>query len=387
MQAHPPASLPTPDPDSARHSAACARHIAECIEASGGSISFARFMHEALYAPGLGYYSAGATKFGPDGDFVTAPEVSPLFGRIVARQCEAVLQAIGGDVLEIGAGSGRLAVDVLRKLDELGALPDRYLILEVSGDLQERQAALIEQEASELRRHVHWVDALPENFSGVVLANEVLDALPVERFVRRDDVHQVTVVNSASGFAFEEAPAPDRIVQSVSSIEQDIGARLEHGYVSEYSPGLQRWIADQVASVSKGLILLFDYGLPRQQYYAPDRSGGWLRCHYRHRAHDDPLVLTGIQDITSWVDFTAVMDAAVDGGAAIEGLVTQAQFLLHGGLDDELQHFTSLPNRDQIELSGQVKQLTLPGEMGEHFKCLGLSRELNMELDAFRSSR
>ncbi|MDX1506981.1 MAG: SAM-dependent methyltransferase [Woeseiaceae bacterium] len=387
MQAELPASLPTPDPDSARHSDACARHIAACIEDSGGSISFARYMHEALYAPGLGYYAAGATKFGTSGDFVTAPEVSPLFGRVIARQCAPVLESIGGDLLEIGAGSGRLAVAVLRKLDELGTLPGEYRILEVSADLQDRQAALIGEQIPELRGRVRWIEALPQQFSGVVLANEVLDALPVERFVRRDAVRQLRVTNTASGFAFDEAPAPDMLAAAVAQIEANLGARLSDGYMSEVSLAIPPWIRDVLASLREGLVLLFDYGLPREHYYAPDRANGWLRCHFRHRAHDDPLILPGIQDITSWVDFSAVINAAELAGADIEGLTTQAHFLLHGGLDAEMQNFTTLSQREQLELSAQVKKLTLPGEMGEHFKCLGLSKGLNVQLDAFRSSR
>ena len=387
MQAESPASLPIPDPDSARHSAACARHIAACIEDEGGSISFARFMHEALYAPGLGYYAAGAAKFGAAGDFVTAPEVSPLFGSVIARQCVATLQSTRGNVLELGAGSGRLAVDVLRRLDELGSLPNEYLILEVSADLLDRQATLIADEIPGLRERVRWVDALPQDFSGVVLANEVLDAMPVERFVRRGDVLQLRVVNAPTGLAFEEAPAPAALAAAVVQIEYELGERLPEGYTSEVSLALRPWVQELVACLRRGLVLLFDYGLPRRHYYAPDRAHGWLRCHFRHHAHNDPLLLPGIQDITSWVDFSAVMDAAGDAGADIEGFTTQAQFLLHAGLDEELQSFAELPQRERVELSAQVKKLTLPGEMGEHFKCLGLSKGLNVELDAFRGSR
>ncbi len=375
MQLEASSVLPKPDIDSAAHSRHCADFIRARIRDSGGSISFAEYMQHALYAPGLGYYAAGARKFGPDGDFVTAPEVSSLFGSVVARQCAEVLaQVDGGSILEFGAGSGALAVDILAKLHALGALPECYQILEVSADLRERQDRRVRVEASKSVARIEWLDAIPERFSGVIIANEMLDALPVERFVRRETVRQQRVAASDNGFEFVEVDAPPLLVAAVEAIESDLGKRLPDGFASEVSLGASGWVSDVVAAMQDGIVFLFDYGVSRREYYAPDRIDGWLRCHYRHRAHNNPLVLPGIQDITAWVDFTAVAEAATGAGADIAGYVNQAQFLMSGGLAAELQGMTKLPPERQLELSGQVKKLTLPGEMGENFKCLGVSR-------------
>jgi SAM-dependent MidA family methyltransferase len=368
--------LPEPDAPSAAHSERVAGHIRDVIELAGGSISFAEFMQHALYAPGLGYYSAGARKLGTDGDFVTAPEISPLFGHVLARQSAFVLDQLGGGaVLEPGAGSGALAVSMLSKLDELGALPDRYLILEVSADLRERQEARINLECPQHRDRVSWIAGLPEDFEGVVVANEVADAFPVERFRIQDgEVLQARVVTDGRRFAWQFSRAPDLLCDAVRELEADTGRALGDGYESEVSPGLRNWVTDLCASVRKGLVLLVDYGVTRREYYAPDRGQGWLRCHFRHRAHDDPLILPGIQDLTAWVDFSMVAAAASNAGMSIAGFVTQAQLLIDGGLEKELAEFNSMPVARQVKLSGQVKLLTLPSEMGENFKCLGLQR-------------
>ncbi|NNF40915.1 MAG: SAM-dependent methyltransferase [Woeseiaceae bacterium] len=369
-------ALPRPEPLSAEHSARVADFLRRQIAASGGSLSFAEFMQHALYAPGLGYYAAGATKFGPQGDFVTAPEVSPLFGRIVARQCAEILAGDSeGTILEYGAGSGRLARDLLRALAELDALPARYDILEVSADLQQRQADYLKSELPELVDRVTWLDGPPQHHRGVILANEVLDALPVERFRRgARNVRQVRVVVDGDGFAVAEAPAPEALSEAVMAVESDLGERLPEGFVSEISLGLAPWISQLAESLQRGVALLFDYGVSRREYYEARRSGGWLRCHFRHHAHNNPLILPGIQDLTAWVDFTAVAEAALQSGLVVAGFATQAQFLLGGGLDTEMRDFGRLPLASQLELSGQVKTLTLPGEMGEHFKCIALRR-------------
>ncbi|MBT8422525.1 MAG: SAM-dependent methyltransferase [Gammaproteobacteria bacterium] len=368
-------SLPHPDAASAAHSEQCAAYIRARIAHAGGSISFAEFMQHALYAPGLGYYAAGATKFGSAGDFVTAPEVSPVFGAVVARQCAQVLQAIGGgSILEIGAGSGRLAVDLLTTLDEMGVMPEHYDILEVSADLRQRQETLLKKEVGDIADRVRWLDALPQNYTGVIVANEVLDALPVERFVKRTVLQQQHVQATTDGFCIVEKDAPEHTAGRVAAIEADIGHAFATGYVSEVSLGLSDWVTSLVDSLEKGAALLFDYGLSRREYYAKDRSDGWLRCHFRHHAHNDPLILTGIQDLTAWVDFTSVAEAAVAADAEILGYVSQAHFLLNGGLAEELEKMTTLSQQQQTELSAAVKLLTLPGEMGEHFKCFGFSK-------------
>jgi SAM-dependent MidA family methyltransferase len=377
--------LPAASAAGLAHSAKVADHIRRQMDRSGGSISFAEFMQEALYAPGLGYYSAGAAKFGPAGDFVTAPEIGPVFGRLVARQIGVVLQSLpGGAVLELGAGSGSLAVAVLSSLATHGIEPERYLILEVSADLAARQEKLIRAQATELYSKVEWLDCLPQHFQGIVIANEVADALPVERFRKRDTaVRQVRVGYDRRGFTWREAEAPAFLTQAVSHIEKTIGHALRDGFVSEVSAGLPAWIGDIAACIERGYVFLFDYGLSRREYYAPDRSAGWLRCHFRHHAHDDPLIHTGIQDLTAWVDFTAVAEAAVAAGLAVAGFVAQSQFVRNSGISEELQDFERLPTASQIELSRQVKILTMPGEMGENFKCMGLSRGSVPDIAAF----
>lgn len=385
MQPEQHSSLPRPDGDSAAHSARVTDYVHEKIAAAGGQISFAEYMHHVLYAPGLGYYSAGATKFAAAGDFVTAPEVSPIFGYVLARQCAAVINEVpNASILELGAGSGRLAVDLLRKLAELDALPHRYLILEVSPDLSERQQSLLNTAIPELVGRVTWLDQLPDQHVGVVIANEVLDALPVERFARRGDkLMQLCVASVANQFVAAERAASGSLLAAVQHIEADIACKLADNYVSEVSLSAVAWIQDLARVLQRGTIFFFDYGVSRREYYAAERSSGWLRCHFRHQAHHNPFILPGIQDLTSWVDFTAVADAAVDAGLEVAGYVTQAHFLIAGGLELELADLAELPIDAQLKLSGQVKTLTLPGEMGENFKCLGLSRGSVTAPDAF----
>ncbi len=369
-------SLPRPDALSAQHSANVGAHIRQKIAASNGIISFAEFMHEALYAPGLGYYSAGSTKFGEDGDFVTSPEVSPVFGRIVARQLAEILADIDdGEVLEVGAGSGRLAVDMLTELEKREALPTWYSILEVSADLQERQTEYLRRELPHLVDRIRWLQEMPTQFRGVIVANEVLDALPAERFVRRDaGIMQLCVAEEHGKFIWAERPANKLLASSVTAIEADTGQQLIDGYTSEVSLAVPAWIESLGQCLQSGAILLFDYGVSRREYYAVDRSEGWLRCHFRHHAHNDPLIYPGIQDLTVWVDFTAVASAAVAAGLDILGYQSQSQFLMGGGLELEMQGFEKLSVGDQLRLSGQIKTLTLPGEMGENFKCIALGR-------------
>lgn len=371
-----PGALPAPDAASLRHSQRTAACIRQAIDQAGGSISFAEFMQLALYAPGLGYYSAGAAKFGEAGDFVTAPEISPLFGRVLARQCAGVLAQVRRPaVLELGAGSGVLAAQVLPALEGLGAPPERYLILEVSPELRERQEQRLKDAQPALGAKVEWLADLPESFDGVVIANEVADALPVERFrIEHGEVLQYRVAMEGEGFGWAVASAPGFLQEAVRAIEASLGVPLPDGYESEVSTGLPGWVEDVAGCIENGLAFLFDYGMPRREYYAPDRSGGWLRCHFRHRAHDDPLLWPGIQDITAWVDFTSVAEAAVRAGMDIAGFVTQAHFLLHGGLEQEFAAAAPSSTAGQAELSRQVGRLTLPGEMGERFKCIGLSR-------------
>lgn len=376
MQHDQPPLLSKPDTQSAAHSERVAAYIQEKIAASGGSVSFAEFMHHALYAPGLGYYTAGSTKFGEAGDFITAPEVSSVFGGVVARQCAEVLgQTDGGEILEYGAGSGKLAADVLTALRRMDALPSTYNILEVSADLRQRQEVRLRECVPDLMELVNWLDSPPAASRGVILANEVLDALPVERFVRRDTgVMQQCVAEGQGGFEFVETAASVRLASAVATIEGEVGVQFPDGFVSEVCLAAPDWIASLSSALDEGVVLLFDYGVSRREYYSAERSDGWLRCHFRHHAHNDPLVLPGIQDLTAWVDFTAVAEAAVAAGFDIAGYSAQAQFLMAGGLNAEMQGFADLSLEKQLELSRQVKTLTLPGEMGEHFKCMALQK-------------
>lgn len=369
-------ALPEPDVLGAAHSERVARYIGTRIDEAGGSISFAEFMHHALYAPGLGYYAAGASKFGEEGDFVTAPEVSPIFGRILARQCKAVFEELGGgSILEYGAGSGRLASDILATLEQLDALPERYEILEVSGELQQRQAQLLREDVPHLMSRIAWLDAPPQGHSGVMIANEVLDAFPVERFRKTESgIAQLRVRRNGERFATTEAPAPRKLLARVEAIEASLGDALPIGYVSEVSLAVPDWIVSLGRSLQQGIAFLFDYGVTRREYYARERSAGWLRCHFRHHVHDNPLILAGIQDLTAWVDFNTVAESAVAAGLDVAGYSAQAQFLLGGGLEAELEDFASLPVSRQLQLSGQIKTLTLPTEMGERFKCMALRR-------------
>ncbi|MCH7821354.1 MAG: SAM-dependent methyltransferase [Proteobacteria bacterium] len=385
MQQETDSSLPIPDATSAAHSVRVGDYIRKTIAGAGGLISFAEYMHLALYAPGLGYYSAGTTKFGKAGDFVTAPEVSPVFGRVLARQCASVLAELDAPcVLEFGAGSGKLAGDLLQALAELDALPQSYQILEVSADLRQRQESYLMSELPELADKVTWLDQLPDEHTGVIVANEVLDAMPVERFARlAEGSAQLCVGFDGEKFLIEQRPAPDVLAAAIRQIEIDLGRRLPIGYVSEVCLAVPGWIGDLARLLKQGVAFLFDYGVSRREYYAEDRTQGWLRCHFRHHAHNDPLILPGIQDLTAWVDFSTVAAAAVDHGLEIAGFVTQAQFLIGGGLAEELEGLTDLPLTAQLQLSGQVKLLTLPGEMGENFKCLGLSRGMDTSLSAF----
>jgi SAM-dependent MidA family methyltransferase len=374
-------AFPEVDATSAEHSEQVARYLVGKIADNDGAISFASFMHEVLYAPGLGYYSAGATKFGAGGDFTTAPELSSLFGFVLARQCADVLYdwqpTQPPRILEFGAGSGKLAADVMTRLADLGLLPDEYHILEVSPDLQARQSTFLHEAIPQYANRVSWLDQLPDDYHGIVIANEVLDALPVERFVRRDNhVAQLCVTGDEMGFAFVEREAPAALQSAVDAIETSLGRKLPVGYTSEVCLAAPAWIADVAKSMRHGIAFLFDYGVSRSEYYAHDRDDGWLRCHFRHHAHSNPLILPGIQDVTAWVDFSAVADAAAANGLRVDGYVSQAHFLINAGLTDELAEFAELEPAAQLQLSAEVKLLTLPGEMGENFKCLGISRGL-----------
>ncbi len=383
-----------PDPGE-QHSERLGALIREQIEAAGGALPFDRFMDLALYAPGLGYYAAGAAKLGAQGDFVTAPELSPLFGRCVATQCAEVLSALsGGDILEFGAGTGALAAELLNTLADLGQSPGRYLILEPSPDLAERQRRLLAERAPEQLARVHWVAEPPTDLRGLILANEVLDAMPVHRFcLRGRQIDEVLVQWTDQGpRELRAAPVSAGLTEAVAALGlpamlgtdresgADTDARSGDGYCSEVNLRLGPWFRMLSDHLSAGMVLMIDYGYPRREYYLPERRGGTLMCYHRHRAHADPYANLGLQDITAHVDFTAVAEAGTAAGLELAGYTTQANFLLGCGLDRHLQIACTRPE-DMLGLAAAAKQLVLPSAMGERFQVLALSRELEPPAD------
>lgn len=374
------ARLPEPDKEAQVHSMALIRLIVDDIAGAGGQISFARYMELALFAPGLGYYSAGSQKFGASGDFVTAPEISPLFSRCLARQTAEVLENLGGgDVLEVGAGSGIMAADLLAGLAELGTLPDRYFLLELSADLRQRQRETLARMVPQLLDRVQWLDSLPEGgFCGVVLANELLDALPVHLFRTEAGGLRERCVGWQDG-RFQWC-SRDVLDTALARRFEVLADGLPEGYTSELNLAAGGWIGSVASMLQVGVVLLIDYGFPRHEYYHPQRDRGTLMCHYRHRAHDDPFVYPGLQDITAHVDFTAVAESAVDGGLDVLGYNTQGLFLLANGITELAQ---SDDEREQLRLAQQVRTLTLPGDMGELFKVMALGRGYDAPLRGF----
>jgi SAM-dependent MidA family methyltransferase len=377
------------DEASAAHSALARDYLKDQIAAAGGWLGFEQFMESALYAPGLGYYSGGARKLGIGGDFTTAPEISSLFGRCVALQCAQVLRPLHApSILEIGAGSGRLAADILMRLEELGQLPENYWILEVSADLRERQRALLGALLTERLPHVlqrvGWLDRPPEEpFDGIVLANEVLDALPVARFRwHASGADELGVGIDDGDFAWIARPASPAMAQACRRLYEASGG-WDEGYSSEYCPRVLAWTRAVTQSLRTGAVLWFDYGLPRAEYYLPERHDGTLVCHYHHRAGSDPFVHVGLQDITAWVDFTLLAEASREAGFDLAGFTTQAHFLAGVGIDREMRLAAVDDENRFARLAHQARQLMLPGEMGERFKAMVWLRGLDMPLSGF----
>jgi len=373
-------SLPTPTNEQQAHSVRLIEAVRGDIAANDGWISFARYMELALYAPGLGYYSAGAQKFGASGDFVTAPEISPLFARTVARQVAAIQDATGGDVLELGAGTGRLAAQMLLELQRLDMLPQCYRILEVSAYLREIQretmAGLL---PADLLQRVEWLDALPASFTGCVFGNEVLDALPAHVVAWREDgVYERGVTWSGDCFVWQERPVPGG-----SLLEAAQKLALPPGYVSEICLAAPALVASLAASMQHGVLLFVDYGFPRREYYHPQRMQGTLMCHYRQLAHDDPFAFPGLQDITAHVDFTAIAEAGVQHGLKLLGYAGQAQFLIACGITDLLAEVPPDDVAAYLPLAAQAQKLLSPAEMGELFKVIALGKGVEPPLRGF----
>lgn len=371
---HRPA-LPTPTPQALAHSERLQTLIAGEIAAAGGWLPFDRYMQLALYAPALGYYTAGAHKLGDaaaGGDFVTAPEISPLFGQALAAQVAQVLAQTRPCIVEFGAGSGRLARDLLAALAQRGVSPSQYAIVEVSADLRERQRACLAAHPQ-----VTWLDAPPQGFEGVVIANEVLDVMPVRLFVRTaDGVCERGVVLRDVALGFADRPADDSLIAAVAGIEADVGG-LPAGYGSEVSPVVEAWSAQLGDWLARGVALLIDYGFPRREYYHPQRLMGTLMCHFRHHSHAEPLWLPGLNDITAHVDFSAVAQAVHGAGLDVLGYTTQAHFLINCGLLDLLR------NEHTPQRAGQAQRLISEAEMGELFKVLAVGRGIDVPLLGF----
>ncbi len=378
--------MPMPGPDAQAHSERLIQLIQQQIAAAGGALPFDQYMESALYAPGLGYYTAGARKFGEAGDFITAPESSPLFAGCLAHQCQQVLEQLhGGSLLEVGAGSGIMAADLLLALERLSMLPDHYLILELSPDLKKRQHETLSHKAAHLLPLVTWVDTLPgPGFRGVVVANELLDAMPVSRF-RLDNgvLFEQAVRWQNEKFSPDwVAPVTDGLVAAVEPVLKLLGSDVDD-FESEVNLRLDPWLNALGEMVTAGAVILIDYGHPRGEYYHPQRSRGTLMCYYRHRAHDNPYAVPGLQDITAHVDFTAVAEAGLRAGFSLAGYTTQAYFLMATGLDQLMAQSDPSDVKAHMVLAQGVKRLTLPSEMGEQFKVIGFSKGLDVALQGF----
>ncbi|MCP4983232.1 MAG: SAM-dependent methyltransferase [Gammaproteobacteria bacterium] len=374
--------LPAPDAAAIAHSSRLVETIVARIEQRGGVIGFDEYMRMALYQPGLGYYSGPAPKFGSQGDFITAPEISPLFGYCLAQQATALFdQGCARSILEFGAGSGKLCAHVLSHLSML----ERYFILDLSAELMQRQRDYLQSRLSaELFHKIEWLDSLPEDFDGIVIANEVLDAMPVQLLRKQVEWFERGVGFDGEGFHWQEFDPGDSARDAIRSIEERLG-ELPNNYCSELNLNYAPWLRALAQSCQRVVILIIDYGYEQHDYYHPSRSQGTLTCHYQHRVHSDPLIYPGLQDITAFVDFDACADAAEANGFELIGLVTQAQFLFANGLIEEAQRRAAEGDSiAQLAISQQVRMLSLPQEMGEKFKVLALQKNIALEMPALR---
>lgn len=376
-------SLPQPSADALEQSTRLVQTITAAIADAGGWIPFSRYMELALYAPGLGYYSGGARKFGPGGDFITSPELTPLFGQALAAQVEQVMRASAPVVLEVGAGTGLLAADLLLELERRGCLPDTYAILEVSGELRERQFDTLAAKAPQLASRVRWLDALPERFSGALIANEVLDVMPVHLVVTRADglFERGVALDDSGTLRWADSPASGVVADAAAALALPRSDTAE--YVTELNLAARAWVAAWAARLERGALLLVDYGYPRAEYYLPSRSNGTLLCYYRHQAHGDPFLWPGLNDITAFVDFTSVAEAAFDAGLDVLGYTNQAAFLFNCGVLECLARRGPEHTADYIRAARAVQRLTTPQEMGELFKVLALGKGIGEPLLGF----
>lgn len=371
--------MPLPDAAAQAHSHALLAQIQQAIQAQGGWISFSAYMQMALYFPHLGYYSGAANKFGLGGDFVTAPEISPLFAQALAHQVLPVLAETQGDVLELGAGTGKLALGLLTRLHEVGHLPAHYRILEVSANLRARQQQTLQSTLpDEVFACIEWLDALPESFAGVVIGNEVLDAIPPHVLQWQNGAWLERGIADEQGLGWQTRPLSNPAIAAHIEV-----SALPEGYITEVNPAAQGLIASLAAMLQHGLILLPDYGFSAREYYHPQRHQGTLMCHYQHYAHDNPLLYPGLQDITAHVDFTTMAEAAVANGLDCAGYTSQAQFLINCGILQLLQQINPEDSAHYLPQVAAVQKLLSPAEMGELFKVLALSKGLKLPLLGF----
>lgn len=379
-------NLPTPTPEEIERSNTLLKRIQSAIR-QHGPMPFSEYMHRVLYTPDLGYYASGTPKLGAEGDFVTAPELTPLFGQCIARQIDQILESIGGgNILEFGAGSGKLARDILLTLAKVDALPERYQIMEVSAHLKLRQKTLLQESLpKDLFQRIEWLTHLPQpGWQGIVLANEVLDAMPVERFYLTPDAawRMGVGLDADDQLIWVEMPIAATELQRVVNGLRERIQPTSLGYKAEVNLNIHPWLNSISHFMARGVALLIDYGFPQRELYQKERLNGTLRCFYHHRVHDNPFIWPGLQDITTHVDFTEVAESGFHAGFKVTGFTTQAHFLMSTGLLEALP--TDLPITEQLKLSQQIKSLTLPEEMGEIFKVMALSKAIDLPLMGFQ---
>ena len=386
-------SLPEPASDALQHSQKLIDTIRKEIKKNKGSITFRRFMEMALYEPGLGYYVAGAHKIGEQGDFVTAPEISPLFSYCIGKQCAEVIKTLKSkknslnqnhsiNILELGAGTGKMAADILLSLEALQQLPDHYYILDLSPDLKQRQYETIKSTVPHLLKHVIWLSHLPSDFSGIILGNEVLDAMPVDIFTQlKDQVFEHTVIWENDKLVEQLEVANQQLEYAVKKLHIPIEVTP---YTSEINSNINGWMQSLNHCLKQGIILLADYGYPRKEYYLHERNKGTLICHYQHTVNEAPFYHPGLQDITASVDFTSVAEAADQCGLAVVGFTSQASFLANTDLEYFFNKALNENPSNQYKLAQQVRILSLPSEMGERFKFIALSKNYDDELSGFK---
>ncbi len=373
--------LPTPSKDALQHSQGLQYKIRDVIDANNGAISFRTYMKMALYEQGLGYYVAGSSKMGKSGDFITAPEISPLFSQCLANQCQQILSEIKADILELGAGSGLMAVQLLLELEKQNALPQYYYILDLSPELKQRQKETFKQLAPHLLDRIAWLEQLPTDFKGVILGNEVLDAMPVDVFtLHKDKLFEHQVIWQNEQLVEQLNPAPQALWNAVTSLK--LGT-MDTPYTSEINLNLQGWFKALDTCLRQGVVILIDYGYTASEYYHPDRNKGTLICHYQHHVNESPLSYTGLQDITANVDFSAVADAGDKAGFEVLGFTTQAAFLAANQLETFFMRTLEESPEKHYELAQQIRILSLPSEMGERFKVIALGKDFSNPLNGF----